>query len=93
MKVTIRKRAEIFFEAATMETVIAVKKFPQPNQNLAALMEEVGELAQAFLQGEEPYRIYAEAKQVAAMACRIALEGDPQFPQKMNRAGRSGRVK
>lgn len=83
------KRAQVFFEAAHMETLIAMKKFPQPNPNLAALMEEVGELAQAFLQGQEPYRIYAEAKQVAAMACRIAIEGDPQFKQKMSRNGRS----
>lgn len=88
MRVSKAKRAAIFFEHAHMETIQAMKKFPQPNPNLAALMEEVGELAQAFLQGQEPYRIYAEAKQVAAMACRIAIEGDPQFPQAMDR-GRS----
>lgn len=88
MKVTKAKRAQIFFEAAHAETMLAMKKFPQPNPNLAALMEEVGELARAFLQGEEPYRIYAEAKQVAAMACRIAIEGDPQFKQLMGKGGK-----
>lgn len=88
MRVSKSKRAEIFFEQAHMEAMHAIKKFPQPNPNLAALMEEVGELAKAFLEGEESYRIYAEAKQVAAMACRIAIEGDPQFKQLMGKGGK-----
>jgi NTP pyrophosphatase (non-canonical NTP hydrolase) len=58
----------------------AQTKFPYPNPNLAALMEEVGELAQAMLQNKNPDEIYREAVQVATMAMRCALEGDPQFP-------------
>lgn len=56
-------------------------KFPYPNPNLAALMEEVGELAQAYLQKKSREEIYHEAVQVATMAMRCALEGDPQFSQ------------
>ncbi len=57
-------------------------EFPQPNPTLAALTEEVGELAKALLHIREGkasdwQRVYDEAMQVAAMACRVALEGDP----------------
>ena len=68
-----------FLESVEQEIIKATSKFPYPNQNLAALMEEVGELAQAFLQ-EKPFEeIYKEAVQVATMAARCAIEGDPQF--------------
>lgn len=70
---------ETFILALRMELNRAQKKFPYPNPNLAALMEEVGELAQAFLLNKTPIEIYNEAVQVAAMAARCALEGDPQF--------------
>jgi hypothetical protein len=66
----------------------AMAKFPSNRCNVAALMEEVGELAQALLQYEfEPAKygvtsanIYAEAVQVAAMAMKIALHGSSEFP-------------
>lgn len=45
-------------------------------------MEEVGELAQAFLQDKPFEEIYKEAVQVATMAARCAIEGDPQFKAK-----------
>lgn len=56
----------------------AVTKFPSNKHLLAALMEEVGELAKALLEGDEEY--YLEAIQVACVAIRIATEGDPSFP-------------
>jgi len=52
------------------------RKFPDPVCLVLALTEEVGELAKAVL--EEPAdRVRSEAIQVAAVAARIALEGDP----------------
>jgi NTP pyrophosphatase (non-canonical NTP hydrolase) len=58
------------------ELARARKKFPLQNTTtlLLALMEEVGELAQAFLQKQGSDRIMAEAVQVAAMAARVAVE-------------------
>lgn len=53
----------------------AREKFPDADMTNAALVEEVGELSKALMY--EPWdRVVAEAVQVAAMACRIALEGD-----------------
>lgn len=62
----------------------ALAKFPANNGNLnfAALVEEVGELAQAMLHTRFGGKcagwknVRAEAVQVAVMAIRIALEGD-----------------
>ena len=59
----------------------AMAKFPQPNPNIAALAEEVGEAAQAALHIREGksndwWRVYDEAVQVAVMAARLAIEGD-----------------
>ena len=56
-------------------------KFPAPNPTIAALAEEVGELAQAALHMREGkhndwWRIHDEAVQVAIMALRMATEGD-----------------
>ena len=65
------------------ELARAREKFPQQGAfvTLAALMEEVGELAQAVLQKQfEPDRgrtyadILREAQQVAVMAMRLALD-------------------
>ena len=54
----------------------AIEKFPQPNASMCALTEEVGELAKAMM--DEPRtRVWREAVQVAAMAARVAVEGDP----------------
>ncbi len=75
------------------ELIHARDKFPAPNPCLAALMEEVGELSQALLQQTEMVKkgltfdgvndlvqpIRKEAIQVAVMAIRIVLDGDPQF--------------
>ena len=56
-------------------------KFPAPNPTIAALTEEVGELAQAMLHIREGkssnwWDVFDEAVQVAVMAMRAATEGD-----------------
>lgn len=73
------QETKFFLEAVEAEIQKATSKFPWPNPNLAALMEEVGELAQAFLQNKPHDEIFKEAVQVATMAARCAIEGDPQF--------------
>lgn len=66
------------------EIMRARKKFPENEHQLAALTEEVGELAQALIDNSmgtlTPNRVYWEAIQVAAMAIRVAEEGDRSFP-------------
>lgn len=57
----------------------ARKKFPDNAKLLAALMEEVGELAKALLQRAPASEIEAEAIQVACVAIRIIEEGDADF--------------
>ena len=58
--------------------------FPMPNPTFVALVEEVGELAQALLkcqlQRVETRHVYNEALQVVVMGIRIMEEGDAQFP-------------
>src|SRR5512143_602236 len=50
-------------------------KFPGNRFMLAALAEEIGELAEAMVKGDRG-AIHLEAIQVAAVALRIAEEGD-----------------
>ena len=62
----------------------AREKFPENTHKLAALVEEVGELAQAMIQhdrqlGTTVQEVLREAIQVAAMAVRVAAEGDDNF--------------
>lgn len=72
-----------FYEKVKAELAEARARFPGTKLVLAALTEEVGELAQAMLKvaaGKWPAsRIYEEAVQVAAMALRCAVEGDSSF--------------
>ncbi len=82
MQIVTQSGIDGFVEAVSDEVTRAVAKFPQPNPTLAALTEETGELAQAVLHIREGkstdwWKVYTEAVQVAAMACRVALEGDP----------------
>lgn len=72
---------DTFLKHVKQESARAVRAWPYPNPNLAALTEEVGELAQAMLQKKPYAERYAEAVQVAVMAMRCALEGDPQFDE------------
>lgn len=57
---------------------------PGKTHMLAALLEEVGELAQAMIQhdrgqGTSVHEVLREAVQVASMAIRLAVEGDDNF--------------
>ena len=65
----------IFLLEVRLEIIKARNKFPSADACLAALTEEVGELAQAMLSKDQA-EIYGEAVQVAAMALRCAVEGD-----------------
>ena len=63
------------FEAIRIELLNARSKFPDSDATNAALVEEVGELSTALMY--EPFdNVVAEAVQVAAMAIRLATEGD-----------------
>lgn len=62
----------------------ARKKFPDNLHQLVALMEEVGELAQAMMEHDRDgsqtiQMVLREAVQVASMAIRVATEGDENF--------------
>ena len=72
---------EQFIQDMIAEITRARAKFPGNGIMLVALMEEVGELAQAAMHIREGKhndwgRVHAEAVQVAAMAMRMATEGD-----------------
>lgn len=63
------------------ELIAARQQFPGSTHMLAALMEEVGELAQAMIDhdrggSQTAIQVLREAVQVASMAVRIAVEGD-----------------
>ena len=65
-----------FLQAVLMEANRARKLFPQPDGLMTALVEEVGETAKAML--DEPWdSVRQECIQVAAMALRLAIDGDP----------------
>jgi ribosomal protein L21E len=66
-------------EEISAEVKRARIKFPKNEHLLAALMEEVGEVAKAYLEGEPIENIRNEACQVAAVAVRIIEEGDSDF--------------
>lgn len=58
--------------------------FPNAQHMVVALMEEVGELAQAMIDhdrggSQTAQQVLREAVQVASMAIRIAVEGDDNF--------------
>jgi NTP pyrophosphatase (non-canonical NTP hydrolase) len=61
------------------EVIRAREKFPGNRFMLAALVEEVGELAKALLQRRPKEEIEREAIQVACLAIRIIEEGDRSF--------------
>jgi NTP pyrophosphatase (non-canonical NTP hydrolase) len=71
---------EVFFDTICQdlgdEIARAQEKFPKPTHLTVALMEEVGELAEAQLKGKSKKEIYDEAIQVMAVAARIIMEGD-----------------
>ena len=66
------------------ELKAAREAFPDKTHMLAALVEEVGEVAKALMehdrkQGTSVQEVLREAVQVASMAIRIAVEGDDNF--------------
>lgn len=66
---------EIFAARVPRELDLARRLFPAPNAMLAALVEEVGEIAKAMMY--EPWsHVVSECLQVATMAQRLAVEGD-----------------
>lgn len=67
--------------AIRYEVAAARAKFPDRAKLLAALTEEVGELAQALLQRKPTGSVIKEAVQVAAVAIRLIEEGDSDFDQ------------
>lgn len=74
-----KQAEELTLQAISAECVKARTKFPKNRLLLAALMEEVGELAAAMLQGKSKDEIEKEAIQVACIAVRIIEEGDATF--------------
>lgn len=75
-----------FIREVVSEYEWARVNFPSSEFSMTALTEEVGELAKALL--EEPLEnVRAEAKQVAVMAVRVALEGDPSLADFRERRG------
>ena len=69
-------------------------KFPKADKLLGALMEEVGELAEALLKieesGESPENVYKEAVQVASTAYRLAVLGEADYGYKGTRCDYQG---
>jgi hypothetical protein len=74
-----KERDDYCVEALRCELAKARTKFPGNRFLLAALTEEVGELAQQLLQRGHPSNVFKEAIQVACVALRIAAEGDATF--------------
>lgn len=62
-----------------VEVAAARRKFPSRRHLCVALMEEVGELAEALLESDNWEDVRSEAKQVACVAIRIMEEGDSDF--------------
>jgi NTP pyrophosphatase (non-canonical NTP hydrolase) len=78
--VTTMKTPEDLTMAALSEEVKRARtKFPGNRFLLAALTEEVGELAQALLQKAPKGEIQNKCLQVACVAIRILEEGDASF--------------
>jgi hypothetical protein len=68
------------------EVIRARVKFPTADHLTLAMAEEAGELVKAMLD-EPPHQVRTEAVQTAAMACRLALEGDPTVGELRVRKG------
>jgi len=75
----VREAEGLTLDAINAEVMKARLKFPGNAKLLAALVEEVGELAKALLQRRPKDEIEREAIQVAAVAVRIIEEGDADF--------------
>jgi NTP pyrophosphatase (non-canonical NTP hydrolase) len=87
-----RSPDELTMDAVASETLRARIKFPGNRFLLAALMEEVGELADALRLGKDKDSIDRECIQVAALAVRILEEGDSSDIKKSSLADLIGWV-
>lgn len=75
-----------FLREVKAELQRARAKFPDSSGSMTALTEEVGELAKALL--DEPLvRVRKEAVQVAVMAIRVAIDGDPTLNEYRRKRG------
>ena len=78
------------------EVAHARAKHPSNRHILAALVEEIGEAAQALIDHDTghdnvlPADIYKELVQVATMALRVAVDTDPSFRYRGRDADYSG---
>jgi uncharacterized protein YgfB (UPF0149 family) len=61
------------------EMISARLQFPKNAHMLAALAKEMGELANAYIEGSGVDRVRSEALRVACVAMRIFEEGDADF--------------
>ena len=72
-----------FLDRVADEVAKAREKFPSSAHNLAALIEEKGELVEALMAngntGDGHADVLKEATQTAAMAVRIVEEGDADY--------------
>ena len=75
--------AELFLDLVQEEIEKSRESFPSNEHKLAALQEEVGELAEALIEhdaGSLSFEaVTMEAVQAAAMAVRVGCEGDASF--------------
>ncbi len=83
-----------FLADVAVEILSARALFPDSRHMLAALFEEAGEVAEALMEHDyytensnnpaskrevNAAKVYKECVQAAAMAMRVAVEGDPSF--------------
>lgn len=87
----LRPRIYAFLRDVEEEASTARASFPGNHVQTMALTEEVGELAKALIEVRagkaEQREVWREAVQVAAMALRVATEGDGSIPEYDPEAG------
>jgi len=77
-----------FIQDVLDEVGSARAKFPSNKHITLAMAEEAGELVKSIMNSKQKPSItsdndvYLEAVQAAAMALRVGVEGDPDFPYK-----------
>lgn len=78
---------ERFLEDVRLELGHAREKFPGNKHQATAMAEEAGEVMKALLENTyetgDPEPVYWECVQTAAMALRVAIEGDHSFPYEL----------
>lgn len=77
---TVNLEIDMMIQEIRTELSWAMVQWPMPNPNLAKLTEETGEVAKYLVKERDTARLRAECIQAAAMAIRVAIEGDPAFP-------------